>query len=66
MVLLLLCLFPGWCQFGNRFPLDLMPLAMLLIAMSMEGRLTWTSALLIALSIAVNAWGTYRFWVEQH
>ena len=65
LLLLLLCLFPGWYQFGNRFLLDVMPLAILLIAIGMQGRLTPTAALLIALSVAVNTWGTYRFCAEQ-
>jgi hypothetical protein len=65
--LLLLLLFQGsgWFGFGNRYLLDLMPLAILLIAIGMRGRLTWASVLLIAFSIMVNAWGTYRFLLEQ-
>ncbi len=65
MMLLLLFQGSGWFGFGNRYLLDLMPLAILLVAMGMRGRLTWVSGLLIALSIVVNAWGTYRFLLEQ-
>jgi len=55
----------GWYQFGNRYILDMLPFLILLTARGMCGRLTATSAALIALSIAVNAWGTYRFLQEQ-
>jgi hypothetical protein len=55
----------GWYQFGNRYLLDVMPFLVLLIATGMDGRLTWRSATLIALSIMVNAWGTYHFCAEQ-
>jgi hypothetical protein len=59
---MLLCYFAtGWRTFGNRFLLDLLPLAMLLVAAGMNGRLTYASGTLILLSVAVNAWGTYRF-----
>jgi hypothetical protein len=60
-MMLLLFMGTGWYQFGNRYLLDLMPLAILLIATGMEGRLTFMSAILIILSIVANAWGTYRF-----
>ncbi len=59
--LLLLCLFSGWQQFGNRFLLDLMPLAILLIAVGMDGRCTRPALAMILLSIAINAWGAFRF-----
>jgi len=55
----------GWYQFGNRYLLDLMPLAILLIATGMRGRLTRVAVVLIVLSIVVNAWGTYRFCAVQ-
>jgi hypothetical protein len=61
LMMLLLFMGTGWYQFGNRYLLDLMPLAILLIATGMEGRLTFMSAILIILSIVANAWGTYRF-----
>jgi hypothetical protein len=62
----LLCFFgTGWYNFGNRYLLDLMPLAILLVAAGMGGRLTRVSMLLIGLSILANAWGTYRFGMEQ-
>ena len=55
----------GWYQFGQRYLLDTMPFLLILAAFGMQGRLTWTAATLIALSMVVNAWGTYRFHVEQ-
>jgi tetratricopeptide (TPR) repeat protein len=54
----------GFYQFGNRYLLDLMPFAILLIAIGMKGRLTGVVTTLVALSIVVNAWGTYRFCLE--
>jgi len=65
MLTLLLFHGTGWVQFGNRYLLDLMPLAVLLVVIGMSGRLTRTAALLIGASIIVNAWGTYRFCLEQ-
>ena len=62
----LLCFFAtGWYNFGNRYLLDLLPLAMLLVAAGMQGRLSRVAVVLIALSVLVNAWGTYRFLAEQ-
>lgn len=55
----------GWYNFGNRYLLDLMPLLILLIAAGMGGRLTFGSLFLIGLSLLVNAWGTYRFTLQQ-
>jgi hypothetical protein len=65
MSLLLLFEGSGWFGFGNRYLLDLMPLAILLVAIGMRGRLTRLSVLAIALSILINAWGTYRFCLHQ-
>ena len=65
MFLLLLFEGSGWFGFGNRYLLDLMPLAMLLIAIGMRGRLTRTGIVLVALGVIVNTWGTYRFTLEQ-
>lgn len=65
MTMLMLFQGTGWYGFGNRYLLDLMPLAILLIAIGMKGRLTRVSVPLIVLSILVNAWGTYRFCSEQ-
>jgi len=65
ILLLLLFQGSGWFGFGNRYLLDLMPLAILLIAIGMRGRLTRTGLVLVALSLIVNAWGTYRFTLEQ-
>lgn len=55
----------GWYQFGNRYVLDCLPMLILLVAAGMRGRLSVASAALIAASIAVNSWGTYRFLQEQ-
>jgi len=66
MIMLLLFHNTGWYAFGNRYLLDLMPLAILLVALGMRGRLTAVSAVLITLSVAVNAWGTYRFCIERY
>jgi hypothetical protein len=55
----------GWFQFGQRYLLDTMPFLLLLAAFGMRGRLTWTAAALILVSIMVNGWGTYRFHLEQ-
>jgi hypothetical protein len=65
MVLLLLFMGTGWYGFGNRYLLDLIPLAILLIAIGMNGRLSRPALVLIGLSIIINAWGTYRFIAEQ-
>jgi hypothetical protein len=65
MGLLLVFMSSGWYGFGNRYLLDLMPLAILLVALGMRGRLTRVAILLIALSILVNAWGTYRFCLDN-
>ncbi|MFO0973067.1 MAG: hypothetical protein U1A27_06475 [Phycisphaerae bacterium] len=55
----------GWYQFGHRYLLDVLPFILLLAALGMRGRLTAIGAPLIALSLAVNAWGTYHFCIEQ-
>jgi hypothetical protein len=54
----------GWVQFGYRFANDLLPMALILVALGFErlvsGGRRWTMPLAIALivvSIAVNAWG---------
>ena len=54
----------GWFGFGNRYLLDLLPLALLLVAAGMRGRLSPLSVALIAASVAVNAWGLWRMSVE--
>lgn len=63
--MLLLFFGTGWFNFGNRYLLDLMPLLILLVAFGMRGKLTKLSAALIVLSLLANAWGTYRFALEQ-
>jgi hypothetical protein len=54
----------GWVQFGYRFSNDAVPFALPLVALGLErmadGRRRWTMPVamtLIAVSIAVNAWG---------
>jgi len=55
----------GWYQFGQRYLLDALPLLLILTLFGMRGRASLISSALIAISIAVNAWGTYRFCLEQ-
>lgn len=64
MVVLLTFFGTGWFGFGNRYLLDLLPLAMLLVAAGMRGRLTRPALALIAASVAINVWGLYRFTLE--
>ncbi|MGZ6340216.1 MAG: hypothetical protein ACXWMX_00040 [Candidatus Limnocylindrales bacterium] len=54
----------GWVQFGYRFSLDFAPFALLLVALGLERirsterpARTRLAALLVVLSVAVNAWG---------
>ena len=49
----------GWVQFGYRFSNDYAPFALLLVALALEagGRLRRIGYGLIALSIAIKAWG---------
>ena len=49
----------GWVQFGYRFSNDYAPFALLLVALALEagGRLRRIGYGLIALSIAIVAWG---------
>ena len=57
----------GWVQFGYRFSLDFVPFALILVALGISWLLrsrgrAWTAAVagvLIAISIAVNAWGVW-------
>jgi len=55
----------GWYQFGQRYLLDTMAFFVLLAGFGMRGRLSGPAGVLIALSVAMNAWGTYRFGLEQ-
>jgi hypothetical protein len=64
MAALLLFQFTGWYAFGSRYTLDVMPLALLLVARGLNGRLSRVALVLIGLSVAVNAWGTYRCSLE--
>lgn len=50
----------GFHQFGNRYLLESLPLWLLLAATGMSGRLTPSARVLLAVSIAINAFGTYR------
>ncbi|HEX7222647.1 MAG TPA: hypothetical protein VF231_05320, partial [Candidatus Limnocylindrales bacterium] len=51
----------GWVQFGYRFSLDFVPWALLLVALGLErvrsGLGIAVAVGLVAVSIAVNAWG---------
>jgi hypothetical protein len=49
----------GWVQFGYRFSNDFVVFAILLVAagMARRRRVGWLGVGLIALSVAVNAWG---------
>ena len=50
----------GWVQFGYRFSNDFAPFAAVLVALGIARlRTGWLSIALVALSIAVNAWGVY-------
>lgn len=61
----LLCYYnTGWKQFGYRFLLDLAVPLTILLAISARRRLHPFLALLIALSVAVNAWGTWWWFTE--
>jgi hypothetical protein len=54
----------GWRQFGSRYALDFSPFLMVALALKndpREGLWSWPFPLLIALSIAVNAWGIW-YW----
>ena len=64
IITLLFCASSGSVQFGNRYLLDSMPLLILLVAVGMRGRLSTVAVGLITLSIAANAWGTYRFYLD--
>ncbi len=48
----------GWVQFGYRYSLDFFPFLFLLIVSGMGSRLNKGIIALVALSIAVNLWGT--------
>ncbi len=50
----------GWVQFGYRFSNDFAPFAIVLVALGIARlRSGWLSIALVALSIAINAWGVY-------
>jgi hypothetical protein len=50
----------GWVQFGYRFSNDFAPFAVILVALAIAWLgVRWLSLGLVAVSIAVNAWGVY-------
>lgn len=50
----------GWVQFGYRFSLDYMPALILLLALSRR-RFGWGSWAVLAIAIAINAFGAVTF-----
>ena len=48
----------GWVQFGYRYSLDFLPFLLILIASGMGNRIGKGMIVLVALSVAVNLWGT--------
>jgi hypothetical protein len=48
----------GWVQFGYRYSLDFFPFLLLLISAGMGDRVNKGIIFLVALSVAVNLWGT--------
>lgn len=48
----------GWVQFGYRYSLDFFPFLLILISSGMGSDLSKRMTALVALSIAVNLWGT--------
>ena len=51
----------GWVQFGQRFALDWIALALAACALAARRVPAWLVGLLAAVGIAVNAWGTLWF-----
>jgi hypothetical protein len=50
----------GWVQFGYRFSNDFAPFAMILVALGVARLgIGWRTLCLVALSVAVNAWGVH-------
>ena len=49
----------GWVQFGYRFSNDYAPFGLVLLALALQagGRIRKLGYVLIAVSIALNAWG---------
>ncbi|MGB9623693.1 MAG: hypothetical protein ACPMAQ_02430 [Phycisphaerae bacterium] len=62
---LLLCCATGYVQFGNRYLLDGMPLLLLLVATGMNGRVSLIGGVLIIAAVAMNTFGTLRFFPLQ-
>jgi hypothetical protein len=48
----------GWVQFGYRYSLDFLPFLLILIASGMGKTVNKAMIILVALSVAVNLWGT--------
>ncbi|MFM8411062.1 MAG: hypothetical protein ACKOCT_12360 [Alphaproteobacteria bacterium] len=66
---LYLCYFwDGWRQFGARYTLDFTPFLVVALALRADDRpgmrLAWALPALVALSIALNAWGAG--WLRAH
>ena len=65
---LYLCYFwDGWRQFGSRYTLDFTPFLIVALALRNDprpGLWRWPLPTLVALSIAVNVWGTW-YWRSQ-
>ncbi len=55
----------GWVQFGQRFALDWIALALAACALAARRVPGWLAAVLTALGVAVNAWGTLWFQMVQ-
>jgi hypothetical protein len=61
MMPLLLYFNTGWVQFGARFSLDFLPLALLLAILGMHAELKYWEYILIAVSIIINVIGAFAF-----
>ncbi|GIW12368.1 MAG: hypothetical protein KatS3mg061_3425 [Dehalococcoidia bacterium] len=54
----------GYKQFGYRFSLDLMPAALLLLALASGRQLAGWAVALIGVGIVVNAWGVLAVYAR--
>ncbi len=48
----------GWVQFGYRYSLDFFPFLLILIISGMGNKIGKGAIAIVALSVAVNLWGT--------
>ena len=55
----------GWVQFGQRFALDWIALALAACALAARRAPAWLVAVLAAVGLAVNTWGTLWFQTNQ-